>query len=94
MPIINGQTLILDNHPVHRAKSVQSFLKQNNINFLYLPPYSPYLNPIEEAFSKIKPYIKKQKARTKSMLLNVINNAINTITRNDTMGYFNHATEF
>jgi transposase len=94
LPIINGQTLILDNHPVHRAKSVQSFLKQNNINFLYLPPYSPDLNPIEEAFSKIKQYIKKQKARTKSMLLNVINNAINTITRNDAMGYFNHAAEF
>ena len=65
LPILtNGQTLILDNHPVHRAKSVQSFLKQNGIKFLYLPPYSPDLNPIEEAFSKFKQYIKKQKSRT------------------------------
>jgi len=95
LPILtNGQTLILDNHPVHRAKSVQSFLKQNGIKFLYLPPYSPDLNPIEEAFSKFKQYIKKQKARTVDALLNVIKDALNTITRNDAIGYFNHAAEF
>lgn len=95
LPILtNGQTLILDNHPVHRAKSVQSFLKQNGIKFLYLPPYSPDLNPIEEAFSKFKQYIKKQKSRTVDALLNVIKDALNTITRNDAIGYFNHAAEF
>ena len=85
------QTIILDNHPVHRANRVQNHLKQNNIKFLYLPPYSPDLNPIEEAFSKIKQYIKKQKARTVDKLLDSINEALNTITRNDVDGYFNHA---
>jgi transposase len=95
LPVLtNGQTLIMDNHPVHRAKSVQSYLKQNNIKFLYLPPYSPELNPIEEAFSKFKQYIKKQKARTVDKLLNVIKDALNTITRSDVIGYFNHAAEF
>lgn len=95
LPILtNGQTLILDNHPVHRAKSVQNYLKQNKIKFLYLPPYSPELNPIEEAFSKFKQYIKKQKARTVDALLNAIKDAINTITRSDIIGYFNHAAEF
>jgi len=92
--LIDGQTVILDNHPVHHAKIVQNYLKQNNIKFLYLPPYSPELNPIEEAFSKIKQYIKKQKARTVDKLLNVIKEALNTITRNDVNGYFNHAAEF
>jgi transposase len=92
--VSDGQTLIMDNHPVHRAGYVQDYLNKNKINFLYLPPYSPDLNPIEEAFSKIKQYIKKQKARTVDKLLNVIKEALNIITPNDANGYFNHAAEF
>lgn len=90
----NGQTLIMDRHPVHRSKTVQNYLKQNNIKYLYLPAYSPELNPIEEAFSKIKQYIKKQKARTIDELLRVLNKAFNIITNSDVQGYFNHAAEF
>ena len=95
LPILeNGQTLIMDRHPVHRAKIVQSYLKQNNVKFLYLPAYSPELNPIEEAFSKIKQYIKKQKARTVDELSKVLKKAFDIITINDVKGYFNHAAEF
>jgi len=90
----DGQTLIMDNRPVHRAEAVQDYLNIYKINFLYLPPYSPDLNPIEEAFSKIKQYIKKQKARSVDKLLNVIKETLETITPNDANGYFNHATEF
>lgn len=94
-PILeNGQTLIMDRHPVHRAKIVQNYLKQNNIKFLYLPAYSPELNPIEEAFSKIKQYIKKQKARTLDKLFQVLERAFEIITINDVKGYFSHAAEF
>jgi transposase len=92
--LINGQTLIMDNHPVHHAESVRDYLNQNKIKFLYIPPYSPDLNPIEEAFSKIKQFIKKQKARTIDRLLNVIQEALTIITPNDANGYFNHAAEF
>lgn len=95
LPILkNGRTLIMDRHPVHRAKSIQKYLKQNNIKFLYLPAYSPELNPIEEAFSKIKQYIKKQKARTIDELLKVLKAAFEIITNSDVQGYFNHAAEF
>ena len=73
----------MDRHPVHRAKIVQRYLKQNNVKFLYLPAYSPELNPIEEAFSKIKQYIKKQKARTVDELLKVLKKAFDIITIND-----------
>ena len=88
------QTLIMDRHPVHRAKSVQNYLNQNNIKFLYIPPYSPELNPIEEAFSKIKQYIKKQKARKLGDILNVLKKAFDIITINDAKGYFDHVAEF
>jgi transposase len=95
LPIMkDNQTLILDRHPAHCAKIVKNFLKQNNIKYLYLPPYSPELNPIEEAFSKVKQYIKKQKARTVDTLIEAINNGINTVTRNDITGYIKHAYEF
>lgn len=87
-------TLIMDRHPVHRAESVQNYLKKNNINFLYIPPYSPELNPIEEAFSKIKQYIKKQKARTLDDMLNILKNVFSIITINDAKGYFKHASEY
>ncbi len=46
-------TLIMDRHSVHRAQIVQNYLHNNHIKFLYIPSYSPELNPIEEAFSKI-----------------------------------------
>ncbi len=95
LPIFTyGQTLIMDRHSVHRAKTVQKYLKKSNIKFLYLPAYSPELNPIEEAFSKIKQYIKKQKARTINELLIVLKNAFETITKNDVQGYFYHASDF
>ena len=84
----------MDNHPVHRAIAVQEYLDTNKIKYLYTPTYSPELNPIEEAFSKIKNYIKKKKARTVSDLLNVIKDALNMITPGDASGYFNHAAQF
>jgi len=92
--IIDGETLIMDNHPVHRAKEVQEFLNKNKVNYLFTPAYSPELNPLEEAFSKVKQYIKKQKARTVNNLLNVIEAALNIITKNDVIGYFNHAAQY
>lgn len=79
---------------MHRAKIVQNYLNKNDIKFLYIPPYSPELNPIEEAFSKIKQYIKKQKARTLDEILNVLKKAFSIITAGDAKGYFEHAAEY
>jgi transposase len=61
LPILNnGQILIMENHPVHHAKIVQEYINKNNIDVLFLPHYSPELNPIEEAFSKIKHKLKNK----------------------------------
>jgi len=95
LPMLDDeQTLIMDNLPVHHAEIVQEYLMKNNIKVLFLPPYHPELNPIEEAFSKIKLYIKKQKTRILCDLLIVIKNAFNIITKNDAHGYFKHAAQF
>jgi transposase len=89
-----GKVLIMDSHPVHCAKAVQRFLDGRNVPFVFLPPYSPELNPIEEAFSKIKHYIRKCKPRTAETLFDAIRSAIATVTEDDVIGYVNHAEEY
>ena len=92
--LVVGKVLIMDNQPVHCAKSVQRFFEAHGVSYIYLPPYSPELNPIEEAFSKTKHYIRKYKPRTFETLFNTIKNAIKTVTQDDVIGYVNHAEEF
>ena len=74
--MVGGKVLIMENHPVHHAKIVRRFLDENKMPFVYLPPYSPELNPIEEAFSKIKHSIRKCKPRTAQALFDAIKSAI------------------
>jgi len=62
--LVGGKVLIMDNLPAHCAKIVEEFLNKHEVLYVYLPPYSPELNPIEEAFSKAKHFIRKQKPRT------------------------------
>jgi transposase len=89
-----GKTLIMDNLPVHHAKMVSQFLKEHDVPHLFLPPYSPELNPIEEAFSKIKHCVRKQKPRTSDTLYQAIKSGISAVTQDDAIGYINHSYEF
>jgi transposase len=50
----HGQIVVMDNLSVHKSKRVQRLIEQAGATLLFLPPYSPDLNPIEEAFSKLK----------------------------------------
>jgi transposase len=73
---LNGnKTLILGRHPVHRARLVQAFLDHHHARYIYLPPYSPELNPIEEAWCKVKHVLKRAKARTIDRLLDALHQA-------------------
>ena len=57
-------TALLDNLAVHKSQRAAQCLKQRGAWFLFLPPYSPDLNPIEQAFSKLKAHLRKAEART------------------------------
>ena len=92
--VAGGKLLIMDNHPVHCAKAVKRFLEDHQVSFAFLPPYSPELNPIEEAFSKIKHHIRKCKPRTVKTLFDAIKSAIASVTEDDVIGYVNHAEEY
>lgn len=86
----HNNTLILDNSSVHTSKLVKNYMDDNKIKYIFTPPYSPEYNPIEHAWSKIKQFIKKQKARTLDMLLDAIGLAEKIITEEDVIGYFAH----
>ena len=92
--VAGGKLLIMDNHPVHCAKAVQRFLEDRQVSFAFLPPYSPELNPIEEAFSKIKHHVRKCKPRTAAALFDTLKSAIATVSEDDVIGYTNHAAEY
>lgn len=89
-----GKTLIMDNLPAHHAKKVMLFLDSHKVSYLFIPPYSPEFNPIEEAFSKIKQSIRRQKPRTTEALEEAIRRAIKTVTVDDAISYINHSYEF
>jgi transposase len=59
-----GDVVILDNLPAHKSEKAAQCLKQRGAWFLFLPPYSPDMNPIEQAFAKIKAHLRKAEART------------------------------
>jgi transposase len=59
-----GDVVILDNLAVHKSERAAACLKQRGAWFLFLPAYSPDLNPIEQAFAKIKSHLRKAEART------------------------------
>ena len=86
--------LIMDNHPSHNNEDVKNLLKEHNVNYLFLSPYSPEYNPIELAWSKFKNHIKRVKPRYELFLKEAINDAITYISSDNAKEYFRHAESF
>ena len=64
LPHLNGNSVLaMDNMKSHHAKAVKELLDSSGVRYIYLPPYSPDLNPIEKLWSKIKALLRKFKAR-------------------------------
>jgi len=89
-----GDIVILDNLSVHHAASVTQMLTDHGCRVLFLPAYSPDFSPIENAFSKIKGVLRRLRAQTVDTLLDAIDQAIDTITPKNAIGYFTHAGLF
>jgi transposase len=80
-----------DNLSSHKVAGVEEAIKAVKAKGLYLPPYSPDLNPIEEMWSKMKAYLRKKKARILETLKEEIHNAFKTITAENCAGWFGHS---
>jgi transposase len=85
-----GQIVVLDNLGAHKGAKVRELIEERGCQLLYLPPYSPDFNPIEEAFSKIKGALRKAQARTREALIEALGAAISAITVRDAQGFFEH----
>ena len=89
LPHLNcDSVLVMDNMKSHHAKAVKELLDSSGIRYIYLPPYSPDLNPIEKLWSKVKAFLRKFKARTLDDLPNAIQNAFHSVTVSDCSGWF------
>ena len=89
LPHLNDNSVrIMDNMKSHHARAVKNLLDSSGIRYIYLPPYSPDLNPIEKLWSKVKAFLRKFKARTLDALPNAIQNAFHSVTVSDCSGWF------
>jgi transposase len=85
-----GQVVVLDGLGAHRTDRVRELIEEKGADLLFLPSYSPDLNPIEQAFSKIKNIVRKAAARTREALVEAIALAIWALTLEDVAGWFAH----
>lgn len=83
--------VVMDNASPHKNAEVEELIKMTGASLVYLPPYSPDLNPIENAWSKLKQHLRKAKARTKEALYKAIAQGLDLITASDAKGWFRHA---
>jgi transposase len=85
-----GQVVVMDNLGAHRPKRVRELIEGRGCELIYLPPYSPDLNPIEEAFSKLKHLLRRIGARTKEALIEAMGRALGAVSARDARGFFVH----
>jgi transposase len=86
-----GDVVVMDNLPAHKPAAVRAAIESQGAELRYLPPYSPDLNPIEMAYSKLKALLKKAAARTVEALWSAIAHALRQISQQDCLGYFTAA---
>jgi transposase len=86
-----GQVVMLDGLGAHRSEKFRELVEARGAQLVFLPSYSPDLNPIEEAFSKIKSMVRKVSARTREVLVEAIELALAAVTSEDAAGWFAHA---
>jgi transposase len=88
--LCEGQVVVMDNLGAHRPKRIREFIEARGAELVFLPSYSPDLNPIEQAFSKIKNILRKVGGRTHEALLGAMEEALSKVTTGDAAGWFDH----
>ena len=85
-----GDILIIDNLPAHKSARVTAAVEGAGCVLVYLPPYSPDLNPIENMWSKVKASVRAAAARTLEAVVDAVGIALHSVTQSDCEGYFRH----
>ena len=85
-----GRVVVVDNLSAHKGGRVKEIVEARGCELLYLPPYSPDFNPIEQAFSKVKGLLRRAEARTREALIGAMGLALDTVSARDARGFFGH----
>ena len=85
-----GQVAVMDNPSSHKGSRVRELIEEKGCGLLYLPPYSPDLNPIEEVFAKLKALLRRARTRTRKALPEALGRALEAVTVSDARGFFEH----
>jgi len=86
-----GNVVVLDNLAAHRVADVRQAVEAAGARLMFLPPYSPELNPIEESWSKVKEDLRKQEPRTTEQIDTSLVEAAKRVTASDAVGWIQHA---
>jgi transposase len=86
-----GDIVVMDNLQTHKAAGVVDAIAAREARVLYLPPYSPDLNPIEMAFSKVKTELRRRRLRTVGALWDAFGQSLDWVAPDEAAHYFNHA---
>jgi transposase len=89
-----GQVIIMDNPRIHHIPGIREVIEEAGCRLLYLPTYSPELNPIEECWSKVKAKLRAIKAWTQEALESAVQAVVRTVTPQDAAGWFVHSDTF
>ena len=84
--------VVMDNLPAHKVAGVREAIRAAGASTLYLPPYSPDLNPIEQVFAKIKALLRKAGARTKAALWDTIGAALHAFSPDECQRYLTNSS--
>jgi transposase len=82
--------VVMDNLTAHKGERVRELIEGRGCGLLYLPPYSPDFNPIEEAFAKLKVLLRKAEARSREVLIEAMGRALEALTARDARNFFEH----
>jgi transposase len=86
-----GDIVIMDNLGSHKGKAVRSAIRNAGAHLIFLPKYSPDLNPIEQFFSKLKHALRTACARTVEGVCSAIGQTLIDVSKNECANYFQHA---
>ena len=85
-----GDVVIMDNLSPHKSDPTLALIEQRGAQVIFLPAYSPDLNPIEKMWSKVKNALRSAEARTRTTLVEAIGSALKSVTRQDAINWFAH----